>query len=269
MSAQYDPEHHLTPAEIAAIRGPFLARPSHPEPREWLRWAKEVADAAPLAKRLLDAQALKEALPKKGSTPPALKYMSQVSVGNPPERFTYSRARDAWRVNEIEYPSGMSGCVMKALRNGEWLILQDPRQGHDRPTFRTRDEAALAEWHLAEQAKTECKRTIETWARSGISIEQIDRYRWKWTRVSDGTEQIAPTEFMDFECCVADLNATMNSAASDPRVQALAEKALLESLSKQSRLGAFFYAKVRVPSIWKHYADWAAGELRSAEAHTA
>ncbi|MFC5505346.1 hypothetical protein [Bosea massiliensis] len=57
----FDPERHITPSEIAAIRGPFVQRPKDIDPREWLRWAQEVVDAEPLARQILEAQARKAA----------------------------------------------------------------------------------------------------------------------------------------------------------------------------------------------------------------
>lgn len=60
----FDSERHIPPAELAQLRGPYLARPSDPEPHQWLRWAQEVIDAAPLAQKILDAQAAK-CTPKK------------------------------------------------------------------------------------------------------------------------------------------------------------------------------------------------------------
>lgn len=52
----FDPEHHMHPAELAALRGPFVRRPRDAAPPlEWMRWAREVCDAAPDAWRLLDA----------------------------------------------------------------------------------------------------------------------------------------------------------------------------------------------------------------------
>jgi hypothetical protein len=69
MTAQHDPERHLTQVELDAIRGPFISRPANPEPRQWLRWAREVIDAAPLAQQILNAQAEKAASPRPGKKP--------------------------------------------------------------------------------------------------------------------------------------------------------------------------------------------------------
>lgn len=66
MNAEFDPERHISRAELAHIRGPFVRRPSseNVDPREWLRWAQEIVDALPLAQELLDAQTRKAAGPK-------------------------------------------------------------------------------------------------------------------------------------------------------------------------------------------------------------
>lgn len=53
---KFDPEHDLTAADLVALRGPYLQRPgAGAAPADWLRWASEVAAAAPVAQRLLDA----------------------------------------------------------------------------------------------------------------------------------------------------------------------------------------------------------------------
>lgn len=66
-------------------------------------------------------------------------------------KFTYSRWRHGgWYVHEIRYPSGACGCVSNNYADHRWRIVCDPRPFEDRPTFRTRDEAAMAELHLAK-----------------------------------------------------------------------------------------------------------------------
>ncbi|GAB0120099.1 hypothetical protein Acid7E03_41710 [Acidisoma sp. 7E03] len=53
---EFDPEHHLSQAELDAIRGPFVTRPCENAPvTDWLRWAREVDADAPLARRILEA----------------------------------------------------------------------------------------------------------------------------------------------------------------------------------------------------------------------
>lgn len=64
--------------------------------------------------------------------------------------FTYSRWRHGgWYVAGVRYPSGACGCVSRNYADGKWRIVCDPRPFVERPTFKTRDEAAMAEWHLA------------------------------------------------------------------------------------------------------------------------
>lgn len=66
--------------------------------------------------------------------------------------FTYSRWRHGgWYVHEVHYPSGAIGCVSRNYSDRKWRIVCDPRPFEQRPTFRTRDEAAAAEWNLAAQ----------------------------------------------------------------------------------------------------------------------
>ena len=44
MTAEFDPDRHLTRADIAALRGPFVKRPAeNADPSEWVRWAEEVS----------------------------------------------------------------------------------------------------------------------------------------------------------------------------------------------------------------------------------
>ena len=54
--AAHDPEHEMTAADLAALRGPYLCRPgTGASAAEWLRWVREVSAAAPLAQQLVDA----------------------------------------------------------------------------------------------------------------------------------------------------------------------------------------------------------------------
>ena len=71
---------------------------------------------------------------------------------NPRSVFTYSRWRHGgWYVHEVCYSSGAIGCVSRNYTDGKWRIVCDPRPFDDRPTFKTREEAATAEWHLAHE----------------------------------------------------------------------------------------------------------------------
>lgn len=65
-------------------------------------------------------------------------------------QFSYSRWRHGgWYVHGILYPSGAVGCVSRNYADQRWRIVCDPRPFEARPTFRSRGDAALAEWHLA------------------------------------------------------------------------------------------------------------------------
>lgn len=61
--------------------------------------------------------------------------------------FGFSPWRHGGWYTNVRHPSGACGCVAK-LQNGRWAIACDPRPPEDRPTFRTRDEAAQAEADL-------------------------------------------------------------------------------------------------------------------------
>lgn len=76
----------------------------------------------------------------------------RASVMVAPTRFDYSPWRHGgWYVHNVQYHSGGVGCVSRNYEDGKWRIVCDPRPWEERPTFRTRDEAALAEWHLAKE----------------------------------------------------------------------------------------------------------------------
>jgi hypothetical protein len=69
----------------------------------------------------------------------------------PPTSFVYSRWRHGgWYVENIKWPNGGWGCVSRSYEDRKWRIACDPRPTHLRPTFRTRDAAALGEWHLVQ-----------------------------------------------------------------------------------------------------------------------
>lgn len=76
-----------------------------------------------------------------------------VEIASPPTKFFYSPWRKGgWYVDNVRYPSGACGCVSRNYADGKWRIACHPRASYDdAPTFKTRDEAALAEWHLTQQ----------------------------------------------------------------------------------------------------------------------
>lgn len=72
-----------------------------------------------------------------------------------PSEFNYSPWRHGgWYVNNIRYPSGGIGCVSRNYPDGKWRIACDPRPFEERPTFRSRDEAAAAERDLIAELST-------------------------------------------------------------------------------------------------------------------
>lgn len=65
-------------------------------------------------------------------------------------QFSFSRWRHGgWYVQGVRYPTGAIGCVSRNYEDGKWRIVCDPRPFDQRPTFKTRNEAALAEYRLA------------------------------------------------------------------------------------------------------------------------
>jgi hypothetical protein len=66
-------------------------------------------------------------------------------------RFTYSAWRHGgWYVYGIRYPNGGVGCVSRNYPDRKWRIACDPRPFEQQPTFKTREQAAMAEWELVQ-----------------------------------------------------------------------------------------------------------------------
>lgn len=69
-----------------------------------------------------------------------------------PIHFDYAPWRHGgWCVRNVRYPDGAIGCVSRNFPDRRWRIVCDDRV--DAPSFRTRDAAARAEFHLAAQAR--------------------------------------------------------------------------------------------------------------------
>lgn len=70
-----------------------------------------------------------------------------------PTVFYYERWRHGgWYVSNVQYPSGAVGCVSRNYPDKKWRVVCHPLDFDKQPTFPTRDAAALAEWHLAQQS---------------------------------------------------------------------------------------------------------------------
>lgn len=75
-----------------------------------------------------------------------------------PGHFTYTRWRHGgWYVQNVRYPSGAIGCVSRNFEDGKWRIVCHPLPFDQQPTFKTRDDAARAEYVLAAQECAEAK----------------------------------------------------------------------------------------------------------------
>ncbi|MCK1577824.1 hypothetical protein [Bradyrhizobium sp. 174] len=69
----------------------------------------------------------------------------------PPPEFTYERWRHGgWYVYPTRWPNGGCGCVSNNYEDKKWRIACDPRPFEEQPTFKTRAEAGLAEWHFVQ-----------------------------------------------------------------------------------------------------------------------
>jgi hypothetical protein len=72
----------------------------------------------------------------------------------PPASFQFAPWRHGgWYVDNVQYASGAIGCVSNNYTDKRWRIVCDGRPGADQITYATREAAAMAEWHLAEQGK--------------------------------------------------------------------------------------------------------------------
>ncbi|OLR69832.1 hypothetical protein BI311_24300 (plasmid) [Xanthomonas citri pv. citri] len=66
-----------------------------------------------------------------------------------PTEFTYTPWRDGgWYVPSIRYANGAIGCVSRNYPDKKWRVVCDPR-GDAAPTYKSRREAAAAEYSLA------------------------------------------------------------------------------------------------------------------------
>ncbi|HHH9443107.1 TPA: hypothetical protein ACP32N_005095 [Pseudomonas aeruginosa] len=75
---------------------------------------------------------------------------------------SYSRWRHGgWYVHGVRYPNGGIGCVSNNYPDGRWRIACDPRRrelGEEGDfTFRTREDAARAEYALANELTASAK----------------------------------------------------------------------------------------------------------------
>ena len=76
-----------------------------------------------------------------------------LKMGDEPEKFIYSRWRHGgWYVVNVRYPNGAVGCVSRNYKDRKWRIVRDPRAFEQGYTFKSRDDAARAEWRLANNA---------------------------------------------------------------------------------------------------------------------
>ncbi|MDF3208379.1 MULTISPECIES: hypothetical protein [Mesorhizobium] len=92
-----------------------------------------------------------------------------VDASEAPTTFHYEHWRHGGWYTNVYYPSGACGCVSRNYDDGKWRIACDPRPFEQRPTFKNRDAAALAEWHLAEAEWTLVR------AAAGDLFDALDR----------------------------------------------------------------------------------------------
>lgn len=83
---------------------------------------------------------------------------SIVRTGNKELTFMYTKWRHGGWYTNVRYPSGACGCVSRNYPDKKWRIVCDPRRKGNLNeegdfTYKTRDEAALAEYELVEEMK--------------------------------------------------------------------------------------------------------------------
>ena len=80
-----------------------------------------------------------------------------IEKGAEPAEFTYERWRHGGWYTNVRYPTGACGCVSNNYEDGKWRIACDSRRFEDQPAFKTRHEAALAEWRMVEEMNSRIK----------------------------------------------------------------------------------------------------------------
>jgi hypothetical protein len=95
-----------------------------------------------------------------------------MAIESPPTSFTYERWRHGgWYVTNVRYPGGAVGCVSRNYPDKKWRIACDPRPFDEAPTFKTRDAAARAEWHLAHRVGEAERHTLKVLSLSDARAE--------------------------------------------------------------------------------------------------
>lgn len=119
----------------------------------WVR-ARPAEDAIPYGQTSAMAAA-SHATPSHAPAP-AVRLLKghDMPKSNPPRSFSFSRWRHGgWYVAEVRYPGGACGCVSNNYADKRWRIACDDRPGAHEITYASREAAAMAEWHLAEQER--------------------------------------------------------------------------------------------------------------------
>lgn len=128
--------------------GPWSVRETAPHIATWM-----IFDSAGLMVCEVTNRAVADRITTDhNAMPTLLELLKALRDEEPPSTFSYERWRHGgWYVCNVRYPSGAVGCVSNNYRDGKWRIACDPRPFEKQPAFRTRDEAALAEWHLIQR----------------------------------------------------------------------------------------------------------------------
>lgn len=144
----------MTPSSLSYVpgmtAGRWTVREKAPGAAIWV-----VFDAEGLMVCSLTSPAVAEKIAADhNAVPHLLELLKEIRDEEPPTEFAYEHWRHGgWTVFNIHYPSGAVGCVSNNYHDKKWRIAFDPRPFEKQPTFRTRDEAALAEWLLVRREK--------------------------------------------------------------------------------------------------------------------
>lgn len=128
--------------------GPWTVRDTAPHIATWMICDSEGMMVCEVTNRTVAEKIAAD----HNAAPHLLAALKSIRDRAPPTSFSYLRWRHGgWSVSNVRYPNGASGCVSNNYHDRKWRIACDPRPFERQPTFRNRDEAALAEWHLIQR----------------------------------------------------------------------------------------------------------------------
>lgn len=132
---------------------------------------------------------------------------------HPPARFRYRQARSGravvgWYIREVQHFTGVSGYVSNHYPDRRWRVSGNTPSPAGQPSYATRNEAALAEWQLASDAKIALNKRIAAWLKFGIELLPDEYRKWHWRETAgdddpSGWKGVATGPFQSFADCEA------------------------------------------------------------------